>query len=99
MQGPRRIVQFLEHLLVVAGRVGGNFFSRSAGRARQVSGTADGRQNSPAHGASSVRIMGGIMGGEIRTYATKAFEMWWPGTELNRRRQPFQGCSRPSPFY
>src|SRR5215472_7142962 len=22
--------------------------------------------------------------------------MWWPGTELNRRRQPFQGCSRPS---
>jgi len=17
---------------------------------------------------------------------------WWPGTELNRRRQPFQGC-------
>jgi hypothetical protein len=19
------------------------------------------------------------------------FEMWWPGTELNRRRQPFQG--------
>src|SRR5208282_1504256 len=23
------------------------------------------------------------------------FEMWWPGTELNRRRQPFQGCSHP----
>jgi hypothetical protein len=21
---------------------------------------------------------------------------WWPGTELNRRRQPFQGCSHPS---
>jgi hypothetical protein len=21
----------------------------------------------------------------------KTFEMWWPGTELNRRRQPFQG--------
>jgi hypothetical protein len=22
--------------------------------------------------------------------ATNCFEMWWPGTELNRRRQPFQ---------
>src|ERR1700678_259474 len=20
---------------------------------------------------------------------------WWPGTELNRRRQPFQGCALP----
>src|ERR1019366_6804697 len=25
----------------------------------------------------------------------KCFEMWWPGTELNRRRQPFQGCALP----
>src|SRR2546427_12772520 len=25
----------------------------------------------------------------------KPFEMWWPGTELNRRRQPFQGCALP----
>src|SRR5437763_14559818 len=25
----------------------------------------------------------------------KSFEMWWPGTELNRRRQPFQGCALP----
>src|ERR1700675_2918098 len=25
----------------------------------------------------------------------KTFEMWWPGTELNRRRQPFQGCALP----
>src|SRR6266567_4122381 len=23
--------------------------------------------------------------------------VWWPGTELNRRRQPFQGCSLPNP--
>ena len=23
------------------------------------------------------------------------FEKWWPGTELNRRRQPFQGCALP----
>ena len=22
--------------------------------------------------------------------------MWWPGTELNRRRQPFQGCALPT---
>src|SRR3989442_13865289 len=25
----------------------------------------------------------------------KPFEMWWPGTELNPRRQPFQGCALP----
>ena len=24
-----------------------------------------------------------------------SFKMWWPGTELNRRRQPFQGCALP----
>src|ERR1039458_2513552 len=24
-----------------------------------------------------------------------ACKIWWPGTELNRRRQPFQGCSHP----
>src|ERR1700679_686624 len=22
--------------------------------------------------------------------------MWWPGTESNRRRQPFQGCALPA---
>jgi hypothetical protein len=22
--------------------------------------------------------------------------MWWPGTESNRRRQPFQGCALPT---
>ena len=22
-------------------------------------------------------------------------KVWWPGTELNRRRQPFQGCALP----
>src|SRR6202035_932796 len=25
----------------------------------------------------------------------KCWKMWWPGTELNRRRQPFQGCALP----
>src|SRR5208282_188149 len=25
----------------------------------------------------------------------KCLKTWWPGTELNRRRQPFQGCSHP----
>ena len=30
------------------------------------------------------------MGSEVN-----CFEMWWPGTELNRRRQPFQGCALP----
>ena len=27
--------------------------------------------------------------------AAKYFRMWWPGTESNRRRQPFQGCALP----
>ena len=26
----------------------------------------------------------------------KSFKMWWPGTDLNRRRQPFQGCALPT---
>src|SRR5215472_5057278 len=26
----------------------------------------------------------------------KLLKTWWPGTELNRRRQPFQGCIPPS---
>src|SRR5207245_8558223 len=46
-----------------------------AGGAREVPGTADGRQNPPAHGASSVRIMGGIMGGGFRLRAAKFFRM------------------------
>src|SRR6185437_10373111 len=25
----------------------------------------------------------------------KWLKVWWPGTELNRRRQPFQGCALP----
>jgi hypothetical protein len=25
----------------------------------------------------------------------KCKKTWWPGTELNRRRQPFQGCALP----
>src|ERR1700722_3465693 len=24
-----------------------------------------------------------------------SLKTWWPGTELNRRRQPFQGCALP----
>src|SRR5271157_6114985 len=26
----------------------------------------------------------------------KPLKTWWPGTELNRRRQPFQGCALPT---
>jgi hypothetical protein len=26
----------------------------------------------------------------------KLLKRWWPGTELNRRRQPFQGCALPT---
>jgi hypothetical protein len=28
-------------------------------------------------------------------WACKSLKTWWPGTELNRRRQPFQGCALP----
>src|ERR1019366_253141 len=28
--------------------------------------------------------------------ACKSLILWWPGTELNRRRQPFQGCALPA---
>ena len=27
--------------------------------------------------------------------AANRLKIWWPGTELNRRRQPFQGCALP----
>jgi hypothetical protein len=30
------------------------------------------------------------------TMSLCACKIWWPGTELNRRRQPFQGCSHPN---
>jgi hypothetical protein len=26
---------------------------------------------------------------------SKLLILWWPGTESNRRRQPFQGCNPP----
>ena len=29
------------------------------------------------------------------TGIAKCLKRWWPGTELNRRRQPFQGCALP----
>ena len=29
------------------------------------------------------------------TIAPNSLKRWWPGTELNRRRQPFQGCALP----
>ena len=48
------------------------------------------RQNPPAHGANSMIILGGTLGGINSEKSPKCFEMWWPGTELNRRRQPFE---------
>src|SRR2546423_278099 len=29
------------------------------------------------------------------TISSNSLKTWWPGTELNRRRQPFQGCALP----
>src|ERR1700682_4030587 len=60
----------------------------------QLPGAVIGRQDSPAHGSEKswvgLRIVGWIAGWKFWLCATKSFEMWWPGTEFNRRRQPFQ---------
>ena len=50
---------------------------------------------SRAHGSSSMRIVRGIVGGKFRVDAAKFVKLWWPGAELNRRRQPFQGWTLP----
>jgi hypothetical protein len=39
--------------------------------------------------------LGWIVDGEFPAFDANRFRMWWPGTELNRRRQPFQGCALP----
>jgi hypothetical protein len=31
----------------------------------------------------------------VADFACNSLNLWWPGTELNRRRQPFQGCALP----
>ena len=41
-----------------------------------------------------LKIVGWIVGCRFRLAAAKLFGMWWPGTELNRRRQPFQGIEK-----
>src|ERR1700751_4233205 len=40
-------------------------------------------------------IKGGFAAERALTISPNLLKKWWPGTELNRRRQPFQGCSRP----
>jgi len=37
------------------------------------------------------RFVGILWASANRGIPTNCFEMWWPGTELNRRRRPFQG--------
>ena len=34
--------------------------------------------------------------GQIECFEVSALKRWWPGTESNRRRQPFQGCALPA---
>jgi hypothetical protein len=45
--------------------------------------------------AQTPRFVGILWASANRGILNKCFEMWWPGTELNRRRQPFQGCALP----
>jgi integrase len=45
--------------------------------------------------SANPRFVGILWASSNRGIPNKCFEMWWPGTELNRRRQPFQGCALP----
>jgi hypothetical protein len=36
-----------------------------------------------------------VMERDFRFRGLQVVEMWWPGRELNPRRQPFQGCALP----
>src|SRR5215471_19127282 len=39
----------------------------------------------------------GPIGAKVRSGTVrKLLKTWWPGTESNRRRQPFQGCALPT---
>jgi hypothetical protein len=38
----------------------------------------------------SAIILGGVLGGTISANRVSPSQGWWPGTESNRRRQPFQ---------
>ena len=40
--------------------------------------------------------IGTVMEQMPATAACRLLKMWWPGTESNRRRQPFQGCALPT---
>ncbi len=46
-------------------------------------------------GRKQARLHGGERGIRESPGAHLIVLMWWPGTELNRRRQPFQGCALP----
>jgi hypothetical protein len=43
------------------------------------------------HSLASFLVRSKVRTEAILLIRSKCFEMWWPGTELNRRRQPFQG--------
>src|SRR5262249_47989359 len=43
-----------------------------------------------------IEICGTVWNGTARRECCILLIWWWPGTELNRRRQPFQGCALPT---
>ena len=45
--------------------------------------------------AQTPRFVGILWASANRGIPNKCFGMWWPGRELNPRRQPFQGCALP----
>ena len=69
-----------------------------AGCARQVPRTAHGGQNSPAHRASSVRIMGWIVGWKIQLSAAKFFRMMVARDGVEPPTPAFSGLRNASVF-
>src|SRR5450759_2344051 len=73
--------------LVGDGAEGRRFrFAGSLGRTLSRKGNCHAEQREASRSRDKLWVIQKMRSG------VKAFETWWPGTELNRRRQPFQGC-------
>ena len=69
--------------------------AQSLMRHSKASTTLDIYMQGSAPGA--LRISAHTYWDQIRTSTVcKSLKRWWPGTESNRRRQPFQGCALPT---
>ena len=64
---------------------------------RAAEGPMDGEKAADkSSGLAPARILWAYCGlAQSMEFRISALKSWWPGTESNRRRQPFQGCSLP----